>query len=216
MTPGSQNRHSSSSDSRRGFLKKIGLVGMGAALPALASGRASAQDQGERQYTGTARIAIQDILCQTDTVQTYQYPATLQLARLQGDPNPLSLALTPASPAQFNTPGALFVATYGPGGGFNIRFWELQRVETEDPSVSGFVGQVVEVYEGGGSTNSLVLERSIIPCRPGPGITNLYPMGVGTGLALVFNEREAIIRVQGITLDQANQFQYELRASRSR
>lgn len=216
MTSESKSSRRSNSQSRRGFLKNLGLVGVGAALPTLASGRASAQEQGERQYTGTAQIAVQDVLCQTGTVQTYQYPATLGLGRLQGDPNPLSLSLGPANPAQFNTPGALFVATYGPGGGLNIRFWEIQQVETEDPSVSGFVGQVNEVYEGGGSTNSLVLERAIIPCRPGPGITNLYPMGVGTGLALVFNEQAAIIRVQGITLDQASQFQYELRASRSR
>ncbi len=91
-----------------------------------------------------------------------------------------------------------------------------ERVDTGDPNTAGFVGQLAEIYERGGAANSLVLERSIIPCRPVPGITNLYPMGVGTGLALVFNEQEAIIQVQGATLDQASQFQYELRASRSK
>lgn len=216
MNVESTDTHGSSRSSRRGFLKKLGFVGVGAALPALASGRASAQVQGERQYSGTAQIAVQDVLCQSGEIQTYQYPAALQVRRLQGDPNPLSLALGPANPAQFNTPGALFVATYGPGGGFNVRFWELQQVETEDPTVSGFVGQLIEILEGGGATNSLVLERSIIPCRPGPGITNLYPMGVGTGIVLVFNEQNAIVRVQGTTLDQASQYQYELHASRSR
>lgn len=214
MTSNAQTSPSSSRQSRRGFLKTLGLVGVGATLPALMAGRAAAQ--AERQYTGTARVAVQDILCQTGEIQSYEYPAVLQVGRLPGDPNPISLKLDPSNPAQFNTPGALFLASYGPGGGQNLRFWELQQVETQDPNTSGFLGQLAQVFEAAGATNALVLERSIIPCRSGPGISNLYPMGVGTGLALVFTDQAAIIRVQGITLDQASQFQYELQATRSR